>query len=512
MPASRLRLFFWCIAAVFVAVIVTPSSVQGQRNASQRRLTGQGAVSPLDQYRMLMQLQRATQRASAEELKKKLGLNEEQLKKLSEVFNKPGGLYQSDLPSQIKQLALEHPEVIERAVEIQKQLQHLQYKSPDATPDEDSINPNPPSRNQPNGIPDESETSTPQDNRRSDSPPLRQGSQRSSLPPPKQQVPSNLPSSDQQSESSSSLQDKLQEVFERFPRATGPSEPSAPGPENRNDVTSATGQSNTALKSAAPSNLSRDLERLGVRKMLKRVLQNARKEVGRGDTSGSAARDTDSSTSIWNRTITSAFDFVRDDVIEIVKEQQRQTQLEQKANSSTDGSRFRPRSQQHNTRPQQSAEPTAAANTTVEPNPSPLSFDDALPQLPEDISADSVFPFLLVVGLVVACLLLASRHQSLRQSSRTHFRNRPVKPADIRCREDVVRAFHWLTEATAPDFAEWWHHRRAQETMVEYSPECKDAIREFAGLYELARYEANDEFFDEDRIQQARDALAGCLT
>ncbi len=508
----RIQLSFWCtFATLATALVVLPDDALSQGTQSQRHLTGQGAVSPLEQYRMLMQLQRATQQASAEELKKKLGLNEEQLKKLSEVFNTPGGMYQSDLPSQIKQLALEHPEVIERAVEIQKQLQRLQNQSPDATPDEESINPNTPFRNQPNGIPDESEASAPQHNRRSEASPVEQDSKpRPTSPRPQQnQTGATAPTQPRHN----SLPDAFEDLLEYAPGARRGPESLVARARRPNDAAASANQREIPLRPAMPSNIGQELAKRGWKNTLKQLVQTARKEVRGVDASGTAPEDTDSSTSIWNRTITSAFDFVREDVIEIVKEQQRQTQLEQQKNSSPDGSRFRPRSrQQGNIIPDQPAKPTTASTVPAEPNPTPLSFDDALPQLPEDISTESVFPFLLVVGVVVACLLLASRHQSLRQSSRTHFRSIPVKPADIRSREDVVRAFHRLTEATAPDFAEWWHHRRAQETMVEYSPERKDAIRKFAGLYELARYDTNAESFDEDRIQQARDALAGCLT
>gem|GEM_PF-3594898 len=489
------------------ACVFASHDVLAQNSGAQRRLKGQRTVSPLDQYRRLMQLQHATQQANVDELKKMLGLNDQQLKKLSEVFNKPGGVYQSNLPLDIKKLALEHPEVIEHAIEIQQQLQRLQQNRPDVAPTERSSAPKAPSTDEPIGVPGESEAQQPQGDRRLNATRLQPDAQRSLSSSPQQPAPNPTEAAEPLRRS---LPDGFEDLLEHAPGASREEpESKVSDREIRGNTDSSEAQPDKAQKSSLPSNLSRVLEKQGVRRALKHLVQNARKETVLSDSTG-AAENTNSSTSIWNRTIASAVDFVRDDVVEFVDERRRQ----QTQNSSTNNSRFRPPSQrqrQNNSASQQSEQPTAKSNSSAVPEPPPLSLDDALPQLPNDISAESMFPFLLVVGLVIAVLLLAGRHRSLRQSSQTHFRHVPVKPGDIRSREDIVRAFHWLTEATTPEFAEWWHHRRALETMVEYTPERKDAIRELAELYEVARYDRNDESFDDTRLQQARDALAGCL-
>lgn len=490
------------------ACVFASHDVLAQNSGAQRRLKGQGTVSPLDQYRRLMQLQHATQQANVDELKKMLGLNDQQLKKLSEVFNKSGGVHQSNLPLDIKKLALEHPEVIEHAVEIQQQLQRLQQNRPDVTPPEKSSTAKPSSTDESIGVPDGSGPQAPRDDRRPDATPLQPNSQRSLSSSPQEQPPSS--SAQLAPQNGGPSHDVLNEVFEQFSSGKNQKETSSVGRGMKpNNTGSAASVPNRKQRSSMPPNLKRELERHGVKNAFKRLLQKTRKEIGRADTSD-AGETTDSSTSIWNRTITSAVDFVRDDVVEFVDERRRQ----QTQNSSSNNSRFRPpspRQRQNNGASQQSEQPTAKSNSSAVPEPTPLSLDDALPQLPDDISAESAFPFLLIVGLVVAVLLLASRHRSHKQSSETHFRHVPVKPRDIRSREDVVRAFHWLTEATTPQFAEWWHHRRALETMVEYSPDREDAIRELAELYEVARYDPNNESFGDARLQQARDALAGCL-
>jgi hypothetical protein len=490
--------------------IVAPNNVLGQGTQSQRRLSGQANVSPLDQYRMLMQLQRATQQTNAEELRRKLGLSEEQLKKLSEVFQKSGGLYQSDLPSQIKQLALEHPEIIEQAVETQKQLQRLQQNLPDAAPPEKSVPPKSTSTNQPSRVPDETEAPTRPDNRRSGNSPFRQDANQTPTSPTRQQMPPDSAASTQRA--GRLLPDSFDNLLEKRPGATSGLEPSVARARSRDNAGAAADPPENTRDSGLPSNLSQELARRGWKNTLKHLVQTAQKEAARTNASGTSTENADSSTSLWSRTMASAVDRVRNNVVDVYNTQQRQEQGQRGKGSPTNDSRFRPpsRRDRESGLPQPAA-PSEATHSPAEPIPPPLSFDDVLPKLPDDVSAESVFPFLLGVGLLIACLLFATRQHSHKQLSQVKLKNFPVKPKDIRSREDVIRAYHWLTEAITPDFAEWWHHRRAQETMVEYSPERSDAIREFAELYEMARYESSEKSFDEDRIQEARDALAGCL-
>lgn len=63
-----------------------------------------------------------------------------------------------------------------------------------------------------------------------------------------------------------------------------------------------------------------------------------------------------------------------------------------------------------------------------------------------------------------------------------------TSPADIRTREDVVRAFHQYALQSAMSVPTWWTHREVERQVADTTPDLKPSIQMLADLYELARY------------------------
>jgi hypothetical protein len=83
----------------------------------------------------------------------------------------------------------------------------------------------------------------------------------------------------------------------------------------------------------------------------------------------------------------------------------------------------------------------------------------------------------------------------------------PVHPAQIRTREQLVRAFEHLALLLLGPAARNWHHLQIAERMGEDTEERRDAAARLARLYEQARYAPEDEPLPEDDLACARGDL-----
>lgn len=79
--------------------------------------------------------------------------------------------------------------------------------------------------------------------------------------------------------------------------------------------------------------------------------------------------------------------------------------------------------------------------------------------------------------------------------------------ANIRTREDVVRAFHQYALHSAMSVPTWWTHREVERQVVGTTPALKPSIQVLADLYELARYLPGDAELTPDQIGIARREL-----
>jgi hypothetical protein len=80
----------------------------------------------------------------------------------------------------------------------------------------------------------------------------------------------------------------------------------------------------------------------------------------------------------------------------------------------------------------------------------------------------------------------------------------PVDPLQVNSREDVVKAFEFLSISKCGDAAVNWHHLQIAGRMGLNEPDHRDAANRLARLYEKARYAPANELFDELDIAEAR--------
>ncbi|MCX7702353.1 MAG: hypothetical protein N2039_15875, partial [Gemmataceae bacterium] len=122
-----------------------------------------------------------------------------------------------------------------------------------------------------------------------------------------------------------------------------------------------------------------------------------------------------------------------------------------------------------------------------------------------------------LLGAVVLASLLAWRfmnpesagNSSTVASSRATW---PVDPQRIATRDELVRAFDYLTVWRVGPIAAPWHHRRRAQSLAELESSRRTEAFRLAELYETARYAPPDEAIPESAMTQARKdllALAG---
>ena len=79
--------------------------------------------------------------------------------------------------------------------------------------------------------------------------------------------------------------------------------------------------------------------------------------------------------------------------------------------------------------------------------------------------------------------------------------------ADIRTREDVVRAFHQFALRSTMPVSDWWTHREVERQVADSAPALKPSIKVLADLYELARYLPGEVELTPDQVSLARREL-----
>lgn len=149
-----------------------------------------------------------------------------------------------------------------------------------------------------------------------------------------------------------------------------------------------------------------------------------------------------------------------------------------------------------------------------------LSHSPNLPSLggPGNVSGlKSTGLIIGLLGAVVLASLLAWRflnRESERNSSHVASSGAtwPVDPKRIATRDELVRAFDYLTVRRVGPVAAPWHHRRRAQSLAELESSRRTEAFRLAELYETARYAPPDETIPESAMTQAREdllALAG---
>lgn len=507
---SRTRLQSAVLLLLIVALNAPVSSAQD--TPSQRRVSGAGSASPLDQLRYLMQLQQQDQQPlpTAEQLQNSFNLTDEQLKLLKDALKRSGLL--SDIKPPVSPIIKQQPQR-EPLSDLERLRQEI--TQPEAGDRFPAISP-------PTRQPSRSETPQPEPITRRPSPVPQTPTQ---IPPRPTAVPQQAPRESQavrRTQKSSvpnppssgftpELARQLTELQQRWNRASQQTQ-NAEFPSHRD----------TGSNEGPSFDIGQELSRGGLRNTMKKLVRDIQKKVqqdGLQDTNGDSSAP---GRSTWNQALVNVLDRVREDVVETVRESRKNRA--DKARTQRNRSRSQRRTAERSGSSQdgdlaqggQSPQSTESSTQSAQAQPT-LTTRDSSPQEWGPAGAPSTFAQVLVIlvglGIAAAALLWTSRRQEQTRLSRHNRTLQPVSPQDIHAPEDIIRAFHWLTLGRSPDAAEWWNHLQAEKSLSLNSPGQQEALQQLARLYELARYQQNSDVeIDPGQIQQARTALAGCLS
>jgi hypothetical protein len=80
----------------------------------------------------------------------------------------------------------------------------------------------------------------------------------------------------------------------------------------------------------------------------------------------------------------------------------------------------------------------------------------------------------------------------------------PIDPRDINSREDVVKAFEYLSALICGPDAKTWTHSTIADELTKLAETHGEAAVKLARLYELARYAPLDEPMSRVELMEAR--------
>jgi hypothetical protein len=85
----------------------------------------------------------------------------------------------------------------------------------------------------------------------------------------------------------------------------------------------------------------------------------------------------------------------------------------------------------------------------------------------------------------------------------------PIDPREINTREDVVKAFEYLSVLICGASAKIWTHNTIADALTELATTHGETAVQLARLYELARYAPLDEPLTRDELIEARELVCG---
>lgn len=549
----------------FLSLLLTLASSAVTHASSQRPLNHNGPQFPLLQFRYLMELQQdsspSSLKALEQSVKQALEMDDDGLRQLHQTLQNRGALSGSELPPWVNELVQQqalggnHAGELQQSIEeLNRRMQRLDQQSRQHAAESSTNAGASDTLSGQSSTPAVSDVSGPRNRRAVGKAKSRRDRENGDPRQPSYGGRASAADRGTNTSALSSREDQNGRAVKRPAPPSGPSAESGSGerwqpqdnrPSTRSDPPGTHLNGRNKQPNATPTtdpaggtssrrthprgagsnpgrklsyeSLSRDLERRGLEHTILRLVEDAQKRV---DTAG--ARETDdgavSDSSVWGRLISGVADRVRHDVVDLVQSGRsvnRPRSTESPSRPSSPLNTPRGESASSNSELAGASSGAAATDSSEADNEfgsmQTPSLDELIRDLPEEFSADWIFPLLLIVGLISGAAVLLTRRAPVITDRQREAELNPVHPTQIRTREDVVRAYHWLTACKAPDSADWWHHRRALECMAMLSPDQRLSMQQLARLYEAARYESDAEIFDRARIQAARQALAECV-
>lgn len=266
--------------------------------------------------------------------------------------------------------------------------------------------------------------------------------------------------------------------------------------------------------------IGRELSTRGLEQTFRRLVRDIRKNVRRQPSADGELQRPPPKNSTFDRAVAGMLETVRTHVVDItrnpaVREAVSSVDKDRDPSVAGDAGLQRARKERISTR-QKTSSPDAASPPPAKPasDLKSVTVNDVLQQSP--MPADSIIGQLLVIlaGLIIAAIayLSVARRKHLTLTARRSRAVDTLKPERIQTRDDVIRAFHRLTHCQTPDAAAWWNHRQAEASLMQHTNGRHQPLQDLTKLYEAARYHPADQTFDETHIQQARVALSGCLS
>lgn len=496
--------------------IFSVNTVTGQETRSQRPLSSPNVPQrPLDQLRLLMQQQQLThpqEIPSPRQIQDSLNLSDDQMKLLRDALRQSGILPPGiSGPSDEKRPSPE--EMIRQLREMKQNMISAQPNAAGQGTSPDAVEGEQPA---PSGL-----TAPPNSDRAGSSArPAGSGTESTRNPRSRQPNPQRAGSPSLGESPSASTNERS--PFERG-RAERRGSPGSRGGATGNRTTdrreevppgSQGGTRQSSSTGGAGFDIGEELSSKGLRKTVRRLVRDVQKQVAQNASNDD--QNASSEPSPLSRALANVFDSVRDDVVKTIRESR-----DSRAERSASRSSFRPRQDQSTTAGGRTTGTAANGNqqstdtSSAESSPGLISsLRDSLPDgeaFTPTGSGWQLLVILVVLGIAAVVYLLSERRQS--QERRSHQRRlRPVRPDQIRTREDVIHAFHWLVHCQSPHAADWWNHLQAGDSVPLQSTAHQESLQQLMRLYELARYEPEDRAFEPKHVQQARQALAGCLS
>ena len=503
--SRRNRIQFACVGILSALALLC--SCTGDATAQERGLhrplqPPQGQQKPLEQFRTLLQLQRA---GDFDELlrqfREQLDLSDEQLHSLAAALGSPGGLSAADLPDALKKGARTRPQLLEQAVRLRQQIAGLPEAELLARQLERM------------GITDLSSLIQPQDSRTNGA-----GASLS----PSVDVLRHLPDIPTWA---------WHHLSDAFSTGTSNGIPRVPSTDGQQDVINAIieylrnskkRQERTEQQSSSTDrsfDIGRELSRSGVTSTLRHLIRDASKQVKQQSRSAGAATSSKDSRSGWNAFIMKALDGVREDLAEVVNDL-RKSKRGARARSTD----LQALSQAGHTAQSDAGEssegllqePASAASETDSEPATYAAGGSAATSTPGRTSGSRETSMAIVLVALTVCAFclatIAFHHYTQRERKARDSATPPVSPADIRKREDIVRVVHWLARRSPGTAPNWWHHRQALNALIQNQPGLHDPVQVLADLYETARYRPADRPLESTELQAARTALSGCLS
>ena len=144
----------------------------------------------------------------------------------------------------------------------------------------------------------------------------------------------------------------------------------------------------------------------------------------------------------------------------------------------------------------------------VQPQVERIAGGSSQSQRASSRSTGSLLLLLAVLGLVwyfLPRVVTAAKESPLLR--RSNSASEWTSSADIRTREDVVRAFHQFALQSTMPVSDWWTHREVERQVADSAPALKPSIKVLADLYELARYLPGEVELTPDQVSLARREL-----